>query len=292
MFFVGGSEKMQTLYVDIYFLINFTVDLLSLSLAAKIANIRPSPIALLLSAVLGGIYAVVLVFVPQEPFIFFCLSAVFLFGIIFISSKGCAFFRKIKLTAAFLISQILIGGAVYFSYGILERAMKVNEDNANPVNRNLLVLGLIVLLSIGILRLSMTLFRNNWSEKSVKLKIVLFEKEYFTEAFVDNGNLAVDPMDLSPVMLVKSSLGRKFFPYGIPDLSEVDAISEKIKNRIRIIPISTAVGNKTLCGIRTDSVYVLKNQRYEKINLTIAFDKEGGSYGGFEALIPMLALNV
>ena len=31
-------------------------------------------------------------------------------------------------------------------------------------------------------------------------------------------------------------------------------------------------------------------EEYEKINLTIAFDKEGGSFAGFDALIPLVAL--
>ncbi len=283
---------MQTIYIDVYFLINFTVDLLSMSLAAKIAKIKVSPVALLFSSFLGGVYAVILVFIPEAPVAFLLISLLFLFVMIYVSSRGCTAIRKIKLLASFLISQILIGGMVYFFYGILERGLKSNNIEESSVNRNLLMLGLIVLLSIGVLRLSMILFRKSWTEKSVKIKIVLFEKEYITEAFVDSGNLAIDPMDLAPIMLVKSGFGRKIFPYGIPDLSEVDAISEKIKKRIRVIPISTAVGNKTLCGIRPDSVFVLKNQVYEKINLTIAFDKEGGSYGGFEALIPMLALDI
>ena len=283
---------MQTVYVDIYFLINFTVDLLSMSLAAKIAKIKVSPIALLVSSVLGGLYAVSLVFVPQNPTLFFFLSALFLCAMIFVSSRGCAVIRKIKLTASFLLSQILIGGMVFFSYGMLERSAKMSEVEEGGVNRNLLVLGLIVLLSIGVLRIFMILFRNNWSERSVKIKIVFLEREYTTEALVDSGNFAKDPMDSSPVMLVKEGFGKRIFPYGIPDLSEVYAISEKIKSRMRVIPISTAAGTETLLGVRADAVYVFKKQRYEKINLTIAFDKEGGSYGGFEALIPMLALDI
>ena len=128
------------------------------------------------------------------------------------------------------------------------------------------------------------------SEKNVRVKMTVFEKEYELSALVDSGNFAIDPMDSSPIMLVKPSFAKKIFPYGIPDIYEAQSISEKIKKRVRVIPISTAVESKILLGIRPDSVFVVKNKGYEKINLTIAFDKEGGSFAGFDALIPLAAL--
>lgn len=281
---------MQTIYVDIYFLINFTVDLLSLHIASCFTKIKVSAFGILVSSIVGGLYAVFLVFLPQKIYINLIGTVLFFSFLLFLCVRGCRFIRKVKFIIAFLLTQIIIGGTVYFSYGIIERSLKETDFIEVESSRNLLVLSLVVLLSIGVLKILLMLFKNNFSEKNVKIKMVVFEKEYEIDALVDSGNFAIDPMDNSPIMLVKPSLAEKIFPYGIPDIYEAQAISEKIRKRVRIIPISTALNSKILLGLRPDSVFVLNPRGCEKINLTIAFDKEGGSFAGFEALIPLIAL--
>ena len=54
--------------------------------------------------------------------------------------------------------------------------------------------------------------------------------------------------------------------------------------------MNDSAGCKIIYGIKPDSVMIVRKTKNEKINLTIAFDKEGGSYGGFNALIPAAAL--
>ncbi len=281
---------MQTIYVDIYFLINFTVDLLSLHLASVFTKVRVSAGALLISGILGGVYSVILVFLPENPWLFLLGSMLFFGLILLLCTKGCRTVRKIKYIIAFLLMQIIIGGMVYFSYGLLERAIKNSFIEEIENESNLIVLSLVVLLSIGVLKLLLMLFRNNMSESSVKLKIIIFDTEYFVDALVDSGNFAKDPMDMSPVMLVKQEFARKVFPYGVPDIFEVQEISEKIKRKVRAVPISTATETKILCGLRPDSAFVVKRNECERIKLTIAFDQEGGSFAGFDALIPLAAL--
>ena len=281
---------MQTLYVDIYFLINFTVDLLSLHLASVFTGIRVSGRGILVSAILGGAYAVVLIFIPQNPLLISLITILFFSAVLFLCVKGLRAIRKIKFVIAFIFTQIIIGGMVYFVYGALEKYILKFSLSELETNRNLIVLSLIVLLSIGVLKILLMLFKNNMSQLSVRLKIIIFEKEYFLDALVDSGNLLKDPMDMSPVMVVKDRFTSKVFPYGVPDIFEAQAISEKVKKRVRAVPISTLTEHKILLGFRPDSVFLVKNNGYEKIDLIIAFDKEGGSFAGFDALIPLAAL--
>jgi len=281
---------MQTIYIDIYFLINFTVDLLSLHLASVFTRIRVSPFGIILSSFFGGAVALVFIFVPENLMIFLGGSAVYFLLVLLLCAKGCRPVRKIKFIISFLMMQTAIGGIVFFVYGALERAVGNNRFEELENNRNLLVMALIVLLSIGVLKILLILFRNNMSMSNVKLKIVVFEKEFFLDALVDSGSFAKDPMDMSPVMLVKASFAKKIFPYGVPDILETQAISDRIKKRIRAVPISTASSSTILCGFRPDSVFVVKKYGLERIKLTIAFDKEGGSFAGFDALIPYAAL--
>ena len=158
-------------------------------------------------------------------------------------------------------------------------------------NRDILILSLIVLLSIGVLKIFILAFSNRISEKSVRLKIVLEDKEYISEAFVDTGNLLKDPFDLSPVLLINKSFAERIFPKKLPNISSVSNINDSLKGCFRIIPIKTSTGSKALAGFKPDAVFVLKDKKSERINLTVAIDEEGGSYGGFDALISAAALD-
>lgn len=282
---------MQTLYVDIYFLINFTVDLLSLHLASLFTRIKASQAGIIISAFLGGVYAVLLVFIPESRLFLFFGTLIYFLLISALIPKGCSASRKAKYVIAFLIMEIFLGGMVYFAYEILEKFIDNSLLEEIKVERSFILFSLVVLLSIGVLKLLLSIFRNNFSETKVTLKVVVFENEYFVDALVDSGNFLTDPMDLAPVMLIKPHFSKKIFPYGAPDVFETENISLRMKNRIRIIPISSVGGRKVLCGFKADAVFVIKNDgACEEINLTIAFDREEGSFAGFDALIPYAAL--
>ena len=277
---------MQTIYIDVYFLINFSVDLLSLHLASLFSKVKVSPFGMILSALFGGLYAVILIFLNQSIVYYLFVSVLFFLSILLFCARGCRWSRKIKFLASFLVMEILIGGVVYFLYGIIERSFEEGILNEIKIDRNRLILALLVLLAIVFLKLILRLFNNNFSEKSVKLKLIIWGCEYFVEALVDSGNFLKDPMDLSPVMLVKERFYKKIFPHGAPGVSSMDTVAEKIKKHIRLIPMTSSGDVKILCGLRPDDVFVFSSGKYEKINLIIAFDEEGGSYAGFDGLIP------
>ena len=281
---------MQTVYVDVYFLINFTVDLLAFHFAGALMKMNLSLVGMIAAAILGGAYAVALLFLPESILVFIILTVAYFISVLFLCAGGISLARKLKYIAAFLFIELLIGGAVYFAYNALERAVRENSLEEITTNGRLLIIALIILASIGIIKFFLTLFRNNFSESKVRVKLVVFDAEYFTDALVDSGNFATDPMDSSPVMLIKKNFARKIFPYGIPDALNEGTMIRKIQKRIRLIPISTASGKSLLSGFRPDSAYALKNGKYEKINLTIAFDTAEGSFAGFDALIPYVAL--
>ena len=71
---------MKTIYLDVYFLINFTVDLLALHFASAFSKVPIKNYKLILAATVGGLYAIALVFIPQNSMIF--LLSIFLFLLI------------------------------------------------------------------------------------------------------------------------------------------------------------------------------------------------------------------
>ncbi len=135
-----------------------------------------------------------------------------------------------------------------------------------------------------------SLFSNVESEESVDLEICFLNKTAIVTAFVDSGNLAVDPMDMSPVILIKKEVAETILPENISGLCDIDSLDRKVKKRIRLIPVSRGGETHVLVGVKVDSVKIIKNESTEEISVTLAIDKEGGTFGGFKALMPSAAL--
>ena len=75
------------------------------------------------------------------------------------------------------------------------------------------------------------------------------------------------------------------------NLHDPDLLDRKCRKRIRLIPVSKGDKTIVLTGFKADRVYVTDGTVREDIKVTIAIDREGGTYGGYYALMPSAALN-
>lgn len=283
---------METIYIDVYFLINFTVDVLALHFASAFSKIPTTPVRLLIAAAVGALYAVFGVLLIEASALMYFFAALFLILMVLITSVGVGFYRRIKYTVAVVMFNIIIGGLVYYGYCLLDNVFN-SEDfvNIGGENKNILLLSLIVLLSIGVLKLFLSVFATTSSERKVEIAVVFNGVETHFEAFVDSGNLATDPFDKTPVMFINSSLSKRIF--GVEEIS-YDGFLERgyeLKKRIRIIPVSFGSEKKILYGIKPDNIFAVAGKRTEKLSLIIATDEKGESYGGYSALIPLSAID-
>ena len=115
---------MKTLYVDVYFLINFTVDVLALYFAAMLCKIKAGNKRFIISGALGAMSAVINALFFNNVFIVASTSILSLAVMVWIISGNIGLYRKIKYIIAFLMFQLLIGGCVYYAYCLLDEAFK------------------------------------------------------------------------------------------------------------------------------------------------------------------------
>ncbi len=282
---------MKTLYIDVYFFINFTIDLLALYFSSIFCKIPIAIHRLIISSLLGAAYAVAaVVFVIDAPKIYLVSATVLLLMIVIVSNK-ISVYRKLKYAVAFLLSEILIGGLVYYGYCLLDRLFE-NAEYTKPgsENRNLLILSLIVLLSIGVLKLTVSFLGSVRSEKNAKLILSCFNKEFVFDALVDSGNLAVDPLDKTPVILINGKLSKRIFGSENLNIDGLSSYRFDLGKRLRIIPVSFCGNKKILYGIKPDYAYAVIGKKNEKIKVVIAVNSEEDNFGGYDALIPLSAL--
>lgn len=287
-----GGGKLRTLYIDIYFLINFTVDILSLYFATLFSKVPTTNRRLIISGILGAFFACGIVFLPDKIFYKLASSFISLLIIGFVATKRILLRRRFKFIFSFIIFEALFGGAVSFIFGILDKYLYgyLSDSEGGSVNRKILLFSLVILLSIGVFKMLVTFFSNAESEESCEVEIKFLNKKIRVEAFVDSGNLAFDPMDMHPVLLIKKDIAKELFPQSLLELNNIDLLDKEVQKRIRLIPISSGGITRVLTGVRVDSTRIVSGDKGEEICVTVAIDREGGNYGGFSALMPSAAL--
>ena len=280
---------MQTIYIDVYFLINFTVDLLALYFAGEFTKIPIFTPRLLMASFIGAAYAVFGVLFLDSSHVMYLLSVVIIVLSCAISSGRVSMHRKIKYTIAFLLCEIVMGGLVYYAYCLLDKYFDTSDFVASDSgNRKFLIISIILLLSLGALKFLISTISDMRAIHSAKVSVSFSGRDTCFEAFVDSGNMAIDPFDRTPVMLVTAKQAEKIF--GLSVLDEDFTKNTKVKSKIRVIPLSFGTEKKILYGIRPDTVRVATNNASEDVSLVIAIDKEGAGYNGYSALIPLSAL--
>lgn len=282
---------MQTLYVDVYFLINFSVDLLSLYFAARIAKLPTGVIRLLLAAGVGAVVAIINIFVSVEWFGYVGLFLGFI-AMILIASGRVSIYRKIKYAFCFSVVEMLVGGFVYFMYEFLDERLLglIEGETGGSANRNFLLFAVIVLMSIGVFKCLISVFSFSSGSSYVNVRVNVFGKNFNGEALVDSGNVASDPLDNRSVMLLGTDVAEKLLGVSASEMSDASSLSLALQKKIRFIPVSFGGVRKVLVGFRPDSVAVLADGKEELIDVTLAIDTEGGKYGGTNMLIPAAAI--
>ncbi len=281
-------------YADVYFLINFTVDTLALYFAVSASKIASSVKRIIALAAMGALVALVSVLFFGGLLGELLLAAVYFPAVAIFISEKLTLYRRVKVTALFAIFEFLCGGAVSFGYGFLDRHFYLSGElsEAEEPNRRLLILAVLILLSIGIFKLVLLFFRNSATQKFFVVKITLLGKSVTADALVDTGNLLRDSSGM-PVILIKSTLAKKIhesFPLSDKELTN---LPPELMPRISLLPLRSVGGRGILVGIRVDEVEIISEKGTPRgvIRAIIAGDKEGGTYDGFEALMPAGALD-
>ena len=280
---------MKTIYIDVYFMINFTVDILAVFLAARMIHIKINMKKLLLSGFVGSVFATAELFLKQKAHDII-LAVLFLLALSFIIAKRVSVYRKAKFILAFYIAAFLISGTVNFVYGLLDKYIDdIFADTADTTNRKAIIFSLIILLIIGVLRLFIMMVSDSINEKSTRIRIELGKKSIEVDALIDTGNLVKDPMNMNPVIFLKKTSAKEIIPEAVIDLSHIDNLATDLQKRIRLVPVSRNNETHVMTGLRVDRVFVLKENFKEEINATIVIDKEEGTFGGYYALAPYVA---
>ena len=288
----------QTVYIDVFFLVNFSMDFLGLFLAASLLGKRRSVLRLLLSAVFGGAYACFALIAPLDEVFFgfsFLLDAISCFVM-----SAIAVYERRSLRGVFSFAivfgalSVLLGGAMtalFYAFNRLglDDAFKSGAGEASGDGISVWLFAFLATISGFMALIGGKFLKRKGLRQCGAIEIEYRGRTVCLECATDSGNLLREPISQLPCVLVELDSMRGVLSKGFCDCvrrGELDGFSAIDASRIRIVPARTAAGDTMLVGIRPDRLRLDMGKGYGTLDAYVVFSCEKISAHGAKALIP------
>lgn len=281
-------------YVDLLFLINFSMDYICLYITARIMHRSLGILRLALAATLGGAYSVCSLFFETSPAIALIIDILACVGLC-----AVAFIEKKRATSSFFVCTALYVGVSMLTGGIMtalfNQLSRVNFP-IDSIEEDGLSVWLFAFLAIAAAIISISGGRLALRRAGVRSCRVIIEfdgKKKEFSGFCDSGNLICDTLSGRRVILVDSKSAEGLVDTKLTDRFLCgDLPCEKAYRGIRMIPINTASGRSMLAALCADKITLIftHGKRGKACEITtdalFALSDIGNSAEGHDAIVP------
>lgn len=287
----------QTVYVDILFMINFSMDFLCFFLTARILSLPMSLPRVLLASVIGGVYSDIALFIKLGaiPSLFLDIFICVLICSIAFLKKGNTSSLPLYIIVYFAISMAL-GGFMTAIFNLLNKADIPLESGASD-GISVWAFAFLAAVSGFLTFLGGRFFRRKSGQRCAEIEVVYNGKSARLSAMTDTGNLLREPISGKPCLIADISSLSGIIPEKLASaardgkISSLGKLSQSDSKNVRIIPIKTALGDGILIAIRAERVTINTGKGAKSVDAFVALSDIKNSADGREALLPSEILN-
>ena len=285
----------RVIYGDVFFLINFSMDFLAIYLVRKLAHKPPKLRREVIAAAIGGVYALIALFLPKA---LETLGTVLIpLLLVRIAYPYRSRWQLIKESVMLFGVSFALGGAMtalYYgigkflsSHGILLNGSPETLYSDLPLPIIALTAALAALFAYLWGKLANSAVR----QKRIEITLAAEGKTITVSALCDSGNLLEEPLTRLPVIVLTKKAMEQILPHSLKtvffdSVLAADRISPRMMKKTRFIPTSTVSGESLLCGFIPDFVLI---EGIEK-RACLALDKTATDFEGADAILPTTLL--
>ena len=282
----------ETVYADILFVINFSMDVLSLYITAKITSQKVSTFRIIFGGIIGGLYGVISLFIPSGEFMHLPIS-------IAVGAVVVVIGLKCQADKEFIISCVLFFVAGGTLSGIMTAIMTVTGriDNSGAINLSPRAFALCAVVSAVLTLFTGRIFSFNGRIEKVDVKISDGNAEFCTKALVDSGNLVREPISGRPCVIVRVKDVKNVIPSDLYDEvigggNGLSRLSAETLMKTRLVPIKGIGESKIMLAYRPKQIEVNRNRQTKTVDAFLLIDGVSGDekYGGAAMIVPLSIL--
>lgn len=257
------------IYIDIIFIENIIMNTIILYATAIILKQKVKNIRLIISAVIGSIYSI-LMYITKLT-IYSSIISKFILSVVmaYVAFKPNDIKKIFKQIIIFYLTSFVFGGValnlIYFL-----RPENINIKNGLFTGEYALkVIMLGAIMAFIIIKISIKIIKTKFNTKNMycDINLKINEKQIATKAMIDTGNLVKEPITNTPVVIVEESLLEGIIPKEIlKNLENIlcgnlenlpQDIQDQYLPKLRCIPFSSlGKENGMLVGIRLDKIKI------------------------------------
>lgn len=273
----------MTIYLDVVLIENLCMNYIILFATGYLLKRKMNHIRLILSALLGGIYAILAYMEILEIYSNIVLKIILSIVMVYLAYNAKSIKQMAKELLFFYLTSFIFGGCAFaLLYFIKPQEILIrNGTYVGTYPLKVAILGGVVGFTITVLAFHFV--KKRFSKKDMYCKITIyFEKENITTiAFIDTGNMLKDPITSMPVIVVEKEILKNILPDIIlNNLNKIiggDVPKEVYEDenleyitKFRVIPFSSiGKANGMLLGFKVNKVEVNYEDNMETINNVI-----------------------
>ena len=283
----------QDVYIDLLFLINFSMDYLCIYICSKVLHRKMKLGRMLAAAALGGVYSVVSLFLPISSGISLaldCAACLVMCAIVYLE-KGRTIGSLLLSTFLFIGISMMTGGCMTAIFNLLN-ILNLPLDLVEADGISTYLFAALALIA-GIISLkSGQIISRRAPIKECKLHIRFCGKDFDFLGFSDSGNLVRDPITGKPIIFVDRSTIEKQLPLDFLDrFAEGKLDRDAPCKNLRIIALRTAAGSSIAVAAAPESIFVEHQDKNGKtitgeLSALISPTEIGKSAQGYTAIVP------
>ena len=289
----------QTVYADLLFLINFSMDFLCFYLCAKLLRRKLFMGRTVLAAAIGGVYAVVSLLwqVGRMAALLWDLGVCVIMCLL--SFGGRRRMRSALVTVpVYLAVSMMLGGFMTAIFHLLNRIPALQEGQAEgEEGRSVWLFALLALLSALFTSMGSRFFRKRAEQVRSELSITYNGATVTLPAMTDSGNLLREPISGKPCILVDVTVLSSLLPSGVVEavqqgrVPDVARIPSRMARSIRCVPMRTAAGEGMLVALRPEQLILRGEKGDSAVDAWIALSHLENGAEGVLALLPTQLLS-
>ena len=293
----------MTLYIDLILLENIIMNYIIILATGIVCRVNIKHIRVLLASILGAIYAILVYIIDLKIYINPIVKVLISVCMIYISFDFTNVKILLKQLLIFYLTSFCFGGAAYYLLHNINSNMiqSVNGVLIGTYPIKIAILGGI--LGFFIINISFKIIKNKLTKKDMIYEVGIFynEKSSNIKVILDTGNLLIEPITKTPVLIVESEKLKGIIPEDILNNignviynNSFENIDEEIKIRCSIIPFSSiGKNNGIIIGFRPDyiKIYTEEGEEIRKKVVVGIYNNKIAINGLYSGLIGLNLLN-
>lgn len=258
----------MTVYLDIVLIENILMNYIILFATGFIQKVQIHQIRIILSSILGGVYAIISYLNIIPIYSSFFMKILLSIIMVYIAFNPKNYKKMLKIILLFYLSSFVMGGCALALLYIVN-PQNINFQNGVLVGTYPMKITLIAgIVGFIIIQIAFQINKKQIKKKDMfsKIEISINDKKSELKAYVDSGNMLKEPITKIPVIIVEKDKIKNLINIDFEKIAGGD--SQSIKNlKIRIIPFnSIGKQNGLLIGVKPDYVKIKydDNEKYVK----------------------------